>query len=148
VQFTSNTPGAVSWFWSFGDGGTSTLQNPSHTFTGDSIYTVTLTASLPSGCSSSYSATYEVIGGNPILAPNVVTPNGDGQNDQLVFTNLQYYVKSSLYVYDRWGALIYSSDDYQNNWTPDVVDGVYYYELTGLYIYEPIAGFFHVIRGK
>jgi gliding motility-associated-like protein len=148
VQFTANTPGAVTWFWNFGDGGTSTLQNPSHIFTGDSIYTVTLTASLPSGCSSTYSATYEVIGGNPILAPNVVTPNGDGQNDILTFTNLQYYVKSSLVVYDRWGAQIYYSNDYQNNWTPDVVDGVYYYELTGLYIYEPITGFFHVLRGK
>lgn len=148
VQFTANTPGAVSWLWNFGDGGTSTLQNPSHTFTGDSIYTVTLTATLLSGCSSSYSETYEVIGGIPVVAPNVVTPNGDGNNDQLVFTNLHYYAKSKLRVYDRWGALIYSSDDYQNNWTPDVVDGVYYYEITGLYIYEPITGFFHVLRTK
>jgi gliding motility-associated-like protein len=148
VQFTANTPGAVSWFWNFGDGGTSIAQNPSHTFIGDSVYTVTLTAFLPSGCFATYSATYEVIGGIPVVAPNVVTPNGDGNNDQLVFTNLHYYSKSKLRVYDRWGALIYSSDDYQNNWTPDVVDGVYYYEITGLYIYEPITGFFHVLRTK
>lgn len=148
VQFTANTPGAVSWLWNFGDGGTSTLQNPVHTFTGDSVYTVTLTAFLLSGCSASYTETYEVIGGIPVVAPNVVTPNGDGNNDQLVFTNLHYYAKSKLRVYDRWGALIYSSDDYQNNWTPDVVDGVYYYEITGLYIYEPITGFFHVLRTK
>lgn len=148
VQFTANTPGAVSWYWTFGDGDVSTLENPVHVFTGDSVYVVTLTATLQSGCSSTYSATYEVVGGIPIVPPNVVTPNGDGQNDQLVFTNLHYYIKSSVSVYDRWGALVYSNRDYQNDWTPDVVDGVYYYELTGLYIYEPITGFFHVLRGK
>lgn len=148
VQFTANTPGAVSWYWDFGDGGTSTLEDPSHTFTGDSVYVVTLTASLSSGCSATYSATYEVIGGIPIVAPNVVTPNGDGMNDQLVFSNLQYYVKSDVVVYDRWGAEVFSGKDYQNNWAPNVVDGVYYYVLTGLYIYEPITGFFHVIRAK
>ena len=148
VQFTANTPGAVSWLWNFGDGGTSIAQNPVHVFTGDSVYTITLTATLLSGCSATYTATYEVIGGIPVVAPNVVTPNGDGNNDQLVFTNLHYYAKSKLHVYDRWGALIYENDDYQNNWTPDVVDGVYYYEITGLYIYEPIAGFFHVLRTK
>jgi gliding motility-associated-like protein len=148
VQFTANTPGAVNWFWDFGDGGTSAAQNPSHVFTGDSVYIVTLTAYLPSGCSATAVDSFEVIGGIPVVAPNVVTPNGDGNNDQLVFTNLHYYIKSELRVYNRWGGLIYESNDYQNNWTPDVVDGVYYYEITGLYIYEPITGFFHVIRGK
>lgn len=148
VQFTANTPGAVSWLWDFGDGGTSVLENPSHQFLGDSVYTVTLTATLQSGCSASYTATYEVIGGIPIEAPNVVTPNGDGNNDQLVFLNLHYYSRSELVVFDRWGAIVYSSTDYQNNWTPDVVDGVYYYELNGPYIYVPITGFFHVIHSK
>lgn len=148
VQFNAYTPGAISWYWDFGDGDTSTLENPQHVFTGDSVYTVTLSACLPSGCCNSYTTTYEVIGGIPIIAPNVVTPNGDNTNDQLVFTNLHYYIKSDVVVYDRWGAEVFQANDYQNNWTPDVVDGVYYYVVTGLYIYEPITGFFHVIRAK
>lgn len=148
VQFNANTPGAVSWLWNFGDGDTSTTENPTHTFTGDSVYTVTLTACLGSGCCNTYTTTYEVIGGVPIIAPNVVTPNGDGVNDALVFTNLHYYIKSNVIVYDRWGAIVYTGNDYQNDWIPYVVDGVYYYELTGLYIYVPITGFFQVVRGK
>jgi PKD repeat protein len=35
----------VSWGWNFGDGGTSTLQNPSHTYTANGSYTVSLTVS-------------------------------------------------------------------------------------------------------
>lgn len=146
VQFTANTPGAVVWHWDFGDGDTSNLENPQHTFNGDSVYTVTLTACLQSGCCNTYTSTYEVIGGVPIIAPNVVTPNNDGTNDALVFTNLHYYEHSTVNVYDRWGALIYSQSDYQNDWVPNVVDGVYYYELTGLYIYTPITGFFQVVH--
>jgi gliding motility-associated-like protein len=148
VQFTANTPGAVYWHWDFGDGDTSNAENPQHIFGGDSVYTVTLTACLSSGCCNTYSQTYEVIGGIPIITPNVVTPNGDQQNDVLFFTNLHYYTESTVNVYDRWGALIYSQDNYQNDWVPNVVDGVYYFELTGKYIYTPITGFFHVVRGK
>lgn len=44
VDFTDlSTGGAVSWFWDFGDGSTSTLQNPSHTFATTDTFTVCLT---------------------------------------------------------------------------------------------------------
>ena len=35
----------TSWYWDFGDGNTSTIQNPSHTYTVEGTYTVSLTAS-------------------------------------------------------------------------------------------------------
>jgi PKD repeat protein len=43
VSFTDESSGApTSWSWTFGDGGTSTLANPSHTYTAAGTYTVTL----------------------------------------------------------------------------------------------------------
>lgn len=42
TDLTLNDP--TSWLWNFGDGGTSTLQNPVHTFTSESTFTVCLTA--------------------------------------------------------------------------------------------------------
>ena len=48
---TSNNPD--SWFWEFGDGGTSTLQNPSYNYLNDGIYDVTLTTSKGGMCSNS-----------------------------------------------------------------------------------------------
>jgi PKD repeat protein len=45
VDFTDqSTEAPTSWLWDFGDGNTSTLQNPSHTYTVAGDYTVTLTA--------------------------------------------------------------------------------------------------------
>ena len=48
VQFTDlSTGGPTSWLWTFGDGNTSTNQNPVHTYTTAGAHTVTLTASHP-----------------------------------------------------------------------------------------------------
>ncbi len=46
VSFTNTTTGdpVSSWLWDFGDGGTSTAQHPTHTYTGYGDYDVTLTA--------------------------------------------------------------------------------------------------------
>ena len=43
VQFTDNSNFANQWLWHFGDGTTSTLQNPTHTYTATGNYTVSLT---------------------------------------------------------------------------------------------------------
>lgn len=50
VSFTDlSTNGPASWSWNFGDGSTSALQNPSHNYTSDGIYTVSLTATNAGG---------------------------------------------------------------------------------------------------
>jgi len=65
-----------------------------------------------------------------ITAPNVITPNGDGFNDMLKFTNLEYYTNSRLVVYNRWGRKVYEDKDYKNDWNgSDLGDGIYYYVL-------------------
>ncbi|HBA73700.1 MAG TPA: hypothetical protein DER40_06800 [Geobacter sp.] len=50
VQFTDTSTGnPTSWLWDFGDGGTSTSQNPSHTYANSGTYSVSLTASNITG---------------------------------------------------------------------------------------------------
>jgi len=43
VTFTDQSSGATAWFWDFGDGNTSTLQNPIHNYATSGSHTVTLT---------------------------------------------------------------------------------------------------------
>jgi PKD repeat protein len=50
VDSTQNFPN--SWFWDFGDGNTSTLQNPTHTYTATGLYTVKLVTSNVNGVDS------------------------------------------------------------------------------------------------
>lgn len=50
VQFTDQSTGEItSWFWDFGDGTSSTAQNPTHTYTTPGNFDVSLTASGPGG---------------------------------------------------------------------------------------------------
>lgn len=50
VTFTDTSSGSpTSWFWDFGDGNSSTLQNPTHTYNTSGVFSVTLTAYISTG---------------------------------------------------------------------------------------------------
>src|SRR4029077_16894669 len=49
VQFTDLSTTADAWLWNFGDGSTSSAQNPSHTYLTTGVFNITLTASN-NGC--------------------------------------------------------------------------------------------------
>ena len=68
VQFTdisNNTP--TGWYWTFGDGGTSTLQNPVYTYTALGSYAVSLGASNSAGSNTTTKTAY-------ITVNNLATP--------------------------------------------------------------------------
>ena len=50
VHFTNSSVGAFSYAWSFGDGGTSMLANPNHTYTSFGNFDVTLITTNAQGC--------------------------------------------------------------------------------------------------
>ena len=52
VTFTNTSSGATTFAWDFGDGGTSTLQNPTHTYNSNGSYTVKLVCTQTGGCGS------------------------------------------------------------------------------------------------
>jgi PKD repeat protein len=63
VQFTDTSTGTpTSWSWDFGDGGTSTAKNPSHTYSDAGTYTVKLTATNPSGSDQEIKTGYITVG--------------------------------------------------------------------------------------
>jgi PKD repeat protein len=68
VTFNANSTGATQWFWDFGDGGTSTLQNPVHIFTTPGPYNISLTISNP-GCSFTYYYNSVTLGSGGVIPP-------------------------------------------------------------------------------
>lgn len=60
--------------------------------------------------------------------PNVFTPNGDGDNEVFQILGVVDFPRSELYVYNRWGNLVFESSSYSNNWNgADHAEGVYFY---------------------
>ena len=74
VQFLNNSVGGVSYQWNFGNGNTSTLQNPTHTFTSFGNYTVALVVVGANGCTDSLSKTDLVKIGAPKISNIIRTP--------------------------------------------------------------------------
>ena len=71
-----------------------------------------------------------------VFLPQGFSPDGDGKNDRLVFTGLEYFAPASLKVYNRYGTLVYDNPDYQNDWdgtnmdnSKPLPDGSYFYVL-------------------
>jgi len=80
-----------------------------------------------------------------ISIPNLITPNGDGLNEDFTIGCLGSG-GWNLEVYNAWGTVIYSSSDYQNDWDAHgISSGVYYYKVTK--VNKPsYNGWLHIIR--
>lgn len=62
---------------------------------------------------------------------NIITANGDDQNNTLLETSNCAFTEFSLKVYNRWGREVFASTDADQVWTGDgVPTGTYYYRLT------------------
>jgi gliding motility-associated-like protein len=51
--------------------------------------------------------------------PNVFTPNGDGINDDWEIGNIDMFPKAHIYVFNRWGQMIYNAEGSDGNWNGD-----------------------------
>ncbi|MFL5728998.1 MAG: SBBP repeat-containing protein [Cytophagaceae bacterium] len=82
---------------------------------------------------------------NPeIFIPNLITANADGLNDFFTIKGLQ--PNSSLNIYNRWGELIYYSEDYKNDWSAPVSAGLYYFNFTNSKDQKNRHGWVEVIK--
>jgi len=97
--------------------------------------TYTLLAIDSNGCQAEDQVTIEVIEDFKLLVQNLVTPNGDGFNDQWLVINAETFDLLNIYVYDRNGSEVFSQKAYNSDWgavqgTDILPDGTYYYVIT------------------
>ncbi len=71
LNFVASSPdNIVSWNWSFGNGDTSSNQNPSYTFLNAGIYEIVLTAESSNGCTNQETRTIEIYEPQPVTFTN------------------------------------------------------------------------------
>ena len=85
--FDLSTGGAVSWAWNFGDGATSTLQNPVHLYSSPDSFTVCLTVTNAAGCTDEFcqDLSVAVSAENPVVSALSLTPNPATEQTRLSF---------------------------------------------------------------
>lgn len=137
-NFVDTSLNTTSYYWTFDDGNSSTLQDPTNVYYSNGNYVVTQYVYNSVGCIDS---TLELITINTVtteikqLIPNAISPNGDGKNDvwKLKFVQL-LYPEAEVEIYNRWGQLLFRSVGYTTPWDGTfngerVPDGTYYYIL-------------------
>ncbi len=121
IQYTDLSKYAVSWLWEFGDGSTSTEQNPIHYFNDVGDYKTRLTVYNIAGCPDVRELPIVI---NPFYVPNAFTPNTDGINDY--FFDAGYVLDVAdfrMLIFNRWGQEVYEADNYNKFWNGEDNDG-------------------------
>lgn len=140
VSIQNKTTGTDSVFWDFGDGYTTTESNPTHIYDSVGSYTIYLEANRNTLCNDI--KTMDVVFSESDISkriiPNVITPNGDGINDYFKVTGGGVQCRlESISIYNRWGKLLYQTNDKSNlTWdgkvnNETVTPGVYFYVVEG-----------------
>ncbi|MEO8151221.1 MAG: gliding motility-associated C-terminal domain-containing protein [Bacteroidia bacterium] len=113
------------------------VPDPTVTPLNNTTYTVTVTNDY--GCKT----TGEVNVGircDTLIIPSGYSPNADGVNDYFVIVGIDKYPGNKIWIYNRWGSLIYETHDYDNKW-----GGIS--NTPGLYIGKkvPASTYFYVL---
>ena len=103
---------------------------PTHTYATPGPYPVRFTADLSTGCPVAASLLLLVAPARNFQYPNIITPNGDGANND--FRPYMSVELVALQIFNRWGHSIYEQQDYGKGWNLDfnVAAGLYYYQLS------------------
>lgn len=134
----------TNFFWKFtGYEESVTSEKPTMVYSESNVddngYThAMLTVYNEQGCDTTFNASIKV---DPVKLkiPNIFTPNGDGYNDYFeigydtgepINDLNRYFLSHKLVIFNRWGRIVYESNDYHNDWDGgNLPDGTYFYVL-------------------
>jgi len=136
ISFQNFSSGADVYLWNFGDGESSFGLNQVHEYSEAGVFYVELTASTLFGCSHTFRNTVLIKDEFSAYIPNSFSPNGDAINE--VFkpviegSNFSNY---SFKVFNRWGHVMFETNNPDTGWTGNVNDGSHYV-ANGVYTWE------------
>ena len=104
------------------------------------------------GCDDMDSVLVTVVDPPLVKIPNLITPNGDNENDYWDLTELADLFLFDIRISDRQGKLVFFTDNYQNNWNAidnsglELTDGVYFYHMKNRFNGDEFRGYIQVIK--
>jgi gliding motility-associated-like protein len=148
ITFTNTSSGAgpLSSTWII-ETETFTTTDAQYAFATEGSYLVVLQVIDVNGCSALTQQVVSIFG--ELTIPNVITPNGDNVNETFEVQGLK--PNTGLVILNRWGNVVFETDNYQNDWNGSDAGGNLLTE--GVYTYllkpendSPKHGFVHLIR--
>jgi gliding motility-associated-like protein len=122
IVFTNQTSDLPNntYTWNFGDLTNSNDVSPTYLFLNSGEYFVTLIAVNSNNCQDTAVRKITINPDVVLYVPNAFTPGGDGLNDVFqIFlppTGADYST-FSLLIYDRWGEVVFKTNDVNESWT-------------------------------
>lgn len=117
IQFENISTGDYNYVhWTFGDGGTSQQEDPIHHYINEGYYDVTLVIREEHGCADTVNKII-ILENKPFCEaamPTAFSPNKDAMNDDIGV--LGDVVDFDLKVFNRWGEVIFRSQDIEKRW--------------------------------
>lgn len=114
------------WNWNFGDGSSllTGVSSPEHEFPKDTsgTYTVTLIVQNTNGCYDTVARPVIIDPEFTFFIPNAFSPNNDGINDTFYGSGVGI-IGYDLWIFDRWGNMIFYSDQLTKGWDGKVNGG-------------------------
>ncbi|MES2133745.1 MAG: PKD domain-containing protein [Bacteroidota bacterium] len=124
IEVTDQSTGANSVVYLFSDGTVKNTPNFSHLFNTDGAKTVGILQVVTNAysCKDSIIRNVTIKPSYVIYVPNAFTPNSDGVNDG--FKALGVGIEAfKMQIFDRWGKMIFETDDIDNAWDGSVGRG-------------------------
>ena len=115
IDFIDNTINTHTTNFNFGDNTTSNQKVNNHSYTETGNYNYQLIVVNNFGCSDTTNGVVIIEPFNALFIPNSFTPNNDDLNDTFKPV-IPYYKTAFMQIFNRWGALLYSTEDIQNGW--------------------------------
>jgi gliding motility-associated-like protein len=113
--------------WDFGDGNQLIVVgcgDVSNAYVNIGTYQVTQIVVNSNGCADTITYDVIIVPNTSIYVPNAFTPNANGNND-VFFVYGEYVADFHLMVFDRWGNLIFESNDQAKGWDGKANGGKY-----------------------
>ncbi|OCX53028.1 hypothetical protein BEL04_01550 [Mucilaginibacter sp. PPCGB 2223] len=117
--------------------------------------TITILVTAQDGVTkNTYTVTvYRASAVSNITASNIMSPNGDGKNDNWVIKDILLYPNNNVTVYDRGGRVVYSKHGYTNDWNgtlrgAPLSEGTYYYTVQLDPKLPVIKGYITILRTR
>lgn len=138
VQFLNQSEGASIYDWDFFGYGRSGENSPTYTFLSKEPQTlnICMIASTLEGCRDTVCKSLEMVNEYILYAPNAFTPDMDGVNDIFKPVLLGYEEDTyTLRIFDRWGILVFETNDVSQGWIGDV-NGSAYFANNDVYLWQ------------